>query len=542
MAGNGRISPPSTGSGVGPTSGQPDAAPGRPGGRPPPGGVGGNQGHPGLSSRVSRDASSGQGGVTNSASSSLRPQSPLAPRALLGDATPSGVQATAPSVFSWLTGWSTGSTSASAAPPQASLAPRPSVAIDLAKLNDSARDGHLARSALQLALDRPGQTVELDLSLGHRASTSAQPADTRPDRTLRLRYQPDSGIELSTSAPFAGAIPIGIRTQDVLSREADEVARMLDRVSSLSRFTVLRVNVDPPPVSTGLSGPCAANPPLTKQEQSLIGVARWPDRAHNAEDDPTQQAYGRSFRNATIDAGMQLSQGHIRSLRELWTYAQDWRGSQVSGRGSKEFGLGSQRQRDNMVMASDMTPLTGKYRYICDRYKQRTDGFLVPPERTSKRYSLHDTIDGKRIALSSVTIRTKWDEASAKKFLASRRGENSSDDGPPPFRIEHTSVGNSRHIMDHAESLFSRALDPSASKPEALKTLGELHWWLSHAMPDVRGSAAKAELCVRSLAQARGMDLPPFKPGVVPDLEAMTRSRADFVGTYAGSFSRELSF
>ncbi len=57
-------------------------------------------------------------------------------------------------------------------------------------------------------------------------------------------------------------------------------------------------------------------------------------------------------------------------------------------------------------------------------------------------------------------------------------------------------------------------------------------------MPDTRGSAAKAELCVRSLAQARGMDLPPFKPGFVPDLEAMVRPRADHVNGYASANSR----
>lgn len=521
MDGNGRISPASGGSGAWPTTGQPDAA--RSGGRQPPGGAVSGQGHPDLPRRTSRDAPPGQGAVTNPASSSLRPQSSMAPRVLS---------------MSWLTPWSTGST----VPSQGSHAPQsqPAAAIDVEKLNDnSAQEGHLARSALQLALDRPGQTIELELSLGPRASTSSRPADMRPDRTLRLRYQPDSGIKLSTSGPSAGAMSFGIREQSVLSGEADAVAGLLDGVSSLSRFTVLRINVDPPPVSTGLSGPRAANPPLTREEQSLIGVARWPDPAHNAEDDPTQQAYGRSFRSTTQDAGMQLSQGHIRSLRELWTYAQDWRGSQVSGSDRKAFGLGSQR-RDDLVMTSDMTPLTGKYRYICDRYKQRRDGSLVYPERTSKRYPLHDKIDGKQIALSSVTIRTEWDEASARKFLASRRGENWPSDEPPPFHIEHTSVANSRRIMAHAESLFSRALDPSASNQEALKTLGELHWWLSHAMPDVRGSAAKAELCVRSLAQARGMDLPPFKQGVVPDLEAMTRLREDFVGGYAKSFSRDL--
>ena len=523
MDGKGRISPASSGSGAWPATGQPDAA--RPGGRPPPGGAVSGQGHPDLPRRMSRDAPPGQGTVTNPASSSLRPQSSVASLALS---------------MSWLTPWSTGST----APSQASHAPQsqPAAAIDVERLNDNgAQEGHLARSVLQLALDRPGQTIELELSLGPRASTSRQPADMRPDRTLRLCYQPDSGIELSTSAPSMGVMQFGIRAQDVLSRQVDAVAGVLDDMSSLGRFTVLRVHVDPPPASTGLSGPREANPPLTEQEQSLIGVARWPDPAHNNERDPQQQAYGRSFRSVTQDAGKQLAQGHIRSLRELWTYAQDWRGRQVSGRDSKEFGLGSQR-REDMLTISDMTPLTGKYRYIRDKYNQRTDGSLVYPERTSKRYSIHDTIDGKRIALSSVIIRTEWDAASARKFLDSRHGGNWPDDGPPPFHIKHTSVANARLIMDHAESLFSRALDPSASHSEALATLGELHWWLAHAMPDVRGSAAKAELCVRSLAQARGMDLPPFKQGVVPDLEAMTRSREDFVGGYAKSFSRELDF
>jgi avirulence protein len=107
-----------------------------------------------------------------------------------------------------------------------------------------------------------------------------------------------------------------------------------------------------------------------------------------------------------------------------------------------------------------------------------------------------------------------------------------------PFRINHTSVANARRIMDHAESLFGRVLSPAIPHVEALATLGELHWWLSHAMPDKRGSAAKAELCVRSLAQARGMDLPPFRPGFVPDLEAMIRPRAEYMDGYAGAFSR----
>jgi avirulence protein len=322
----------------------------------------------------------------------------------------------------------------------------------------------------------------------------------------------------------------------VWGKEADAIAGLMDRVSSLSRFTVMRARVNPPPVVTGLPGPGSSSS-LPKPEQSLIGLARWPGPVHNKEGEPDQQAYGRSFLEATRDAGTQLSQGRIRSLRELWTYAQDWRGSKASSDDRKDYGLGSQR-RDEGGISPDMTYLIKPYTYIRDRYKQRSDGTLERPECVSRRYGIRDSIDGKLIVLSSVSIRTKWDEASGKDYLASLHDEHWRGEGPPPFRINHTSLVNSRRIMDHAESLFSRALDLSISRAEAVTTLGELHWWLSHAMPDRRGSAAKTELGVRALAQARGMDLPPFKHGFVPDLEALTRPREDFVKHYASSFSR----
>jgi avirulence protein len=414
-------------------------------------------------------------------------------------------------------------------PPEAPSA----AAIDLEALNGSAQDGHLARSALQLALDRPGQTIELELALHGRSP----PAHPPPDRTLSLRYQPGTGVALSTSAPSAGALSFGIRDPSVLGAQADIIAGLLDRVSSLDRFQVTRVRVDPPPVRTGLPGPSPASG-LTDEEQSLVGVARWPDAACNREHDPRQQAYGRSFREASRDAGAQLAQGRIRSLRELWTYAQDWRGRQVAtAQDDRRFGLGSQRRSDG-VGSSDMTALVGPYAYLRDRYKPRTDGVLEYPERISRRYAIHDAIDGQRIALSSISIRTHWDEASARKFLASRRQEAEPSDAPPPFRINHTSPANAQRIMAHAESLFTRALAPTLPPSEALATLGELHWWIAQAMPDSRGSAAKAELCVRALAQARGMDLPPFAHGVIPDLEAITRLREDFVAHYASLFSR----
>ncbi len=505
-------------------TGQPAPTAAGQGGGAPAGTAGGGQGHPGLCSRASRDTASG-------------------PRVPLGEAV-----AAATSAPGW---WR--ATRLFASEPS----PRPAAPLDIALLNDSAQDGRLARSILQVALDRPGQTIELDLSLAFPGATPGNPAAARTDRTLSLRFQPSSGLSVSTSAPWGGSVSFGSRDLSILSGEADTAAGLLDRVGSLSvgtryagtqppgggpgpagpRFTVVRVRTDPPAVVTGLPGP-SQDGSLTAQEQSLVGVARWPDRAHNREDEPRQQAYGRSFWSVTRDAGSQLAQGRIRSLRELWTYAQDWRGSMVPAGDRSDFGLGSQR-REHGVASSDMTPLVGPYAYISNRCKQRSDGVPAYPERHSKRYSIRDAIDEKPIALTSVTIRTQWDEASAIQYgQACRRGEHWPPGGPPPLRINHTSVANAQRIMDHAESLFSRVLNPLIPQADALATLGELHWWLSHAMPDTRGSAAKAELCVRSLAQARGMDLPPFKPGFVPDLEAMIRPRTEYVAGYASAFSR----
>jgi avirulence protein len=493
MEGSNSASPASTGRGTRPTMGWPAStqADPRPDQWPPSGGMDGHLDHPELPIRASRDAS--RLGM-------------LAARVLLCDAT--------------------------LVQPAAQAGSQPPAAIDVEQLNDRMAEGRLPRAALQLALDRPGQTIELELVLLH-PSCSRPAADTPPDRTLRLRCQPGRGIAVSTSAPSAGDMLFGSRDPAVLEAKADTVADLLGRVSSLDQFMVARARVDPRPVPTGLPGPSPASR-LTGEEQSLIGVARWPDRAYNKEHDPQQQAYGRSFWKASRDAGAQIAQGQIRSLRELWTYAQDWRGRMAPGGDGKRFGLGSRRRAEG-EMSRCTTPLNGAYAYVRDRYRGRADGILEEPECTSRRYTLHGLVGDERIALSSVVIRSYGDDACSRQPFTGWNGARSE---APPFRLEHTSVQDAQRILGRAEGLLVRVLVPSTPQVKALALLGELHWWLAQAMPDTRGSAAKAELCVRALAQARGMDLPPFAHGVVPDVEAMTREREDFVGGYARMFSR----
>lgn len=281
--------------------------------------------------------------------------------------------------------------------------------------------------------------------------------------------------------------------------------------------------------ASGLPGPSRSSE-LTRQQQQLVGVARWPDPRYNNEDARTQQSYGQSFWKATRKAGSRISSGKISSLNELWSHASDWR-SQAAGSSSMTF---RSNRRDPESNLSRITGLDDRYGYIKDRYADRTDGNIerlpygLAPQM---RFQAHDEIDGESISLTSIVMSTN-SNADRTDEMYSRFRANSLVQLGEPFHIDHTDAANVPRIMEHAESLYSHALRPDIDNSQALSTMGELHWWLAHAMPDERGSAAKSEFSVRSIAQARGMDLPPFQHGILPDLEAMTTARSDFVENY----------
>jgi avirulence protein len=233
---------------------------------------------------------------------------------------------------------------------------------------------------------------------------------------------------------------------------------------------------------------------------------------------------------------------HRQASIQLWTYARDWRGSLAGDPGGRIFGLASARMATQRSDMDNISPMTDQYRYIRDLYEHRSGGVVEPsmfpgviPD--SIRFQAMDSIEGQPIALTTMVMST---DPSADRNAPAYRALREQGYGQfsEPFHIEYTPVPESQRIMDHAETLYRRATDPGVKPPQALATIAELHWWLSHGMPDQRGSAAKAELSVRAIAQARGIDLPPLRHGIVLDLEAMTTLRADFVKNYVSYFSR----
>ncbi len=293
---------------------------------------------------------------------------------------------------------------------------------------------------------------------------------------------------------------------------------------------------------TGLPGPSRSSS-LSRQQQSQVGVARWPDSRYNNEDSPAQRSYGQSFYKASREIGSQISEGKISSFSEVWTQARNWR-SNATGNESSKFNEG----RNSASSDPHITPLTDQYSYIKSRYFSASGGSVEPtadPSRfrlaahwdlpDTRRFQIEDEIDGQSVKLTSIMMSTDpaADRAAAQQVMLRSHFQTKLGE---PHHIEHTPASEVPRIMSHAETLYKSAIDPSVSNDKALSTMGELHWWVTHAMPDERGSAAKAELSIRSIAQSRGMDLPPFSKGFVPDLEAMTTSRSEFTSKYPASF------
>lgn len=101
-----------------------------------------------------------------------------------------------------------------------------------------------------------------------------------------------------------------------------------------------------------------------------------------------------------------------------------------------------------------------------------------------------------------------------------------------PFAWVHTSPANGQRLLDLADDLYRRALDPSLPLDETVDAAARVNWLLAQATPYYRGSASAQNAVVRSIFDARGIEAPIFRPGISPDLEAFV---TDF-DTFAQNF------
>jgi Avirulence protein len=171
------------------------------------------------------------------------------------------------------------------------------------------------------------------------------------------------------------------------------------------------------------------------------------------------------------------------------------------------------------------TSLEGKYQTHADRLIQRFDTdpqkFLGAPlhERQfdvvpTQSGTMTTVIDGQPTKLTTYTVE-------------------------PDFQrvvLIHPATPDSFRAIREADRLTSDLLSEPHTDVEAMGQLSEITWLLSHAMPNIRGSAAITNAYVRAVAKAIGMDLPPTAENVALDMEAFLRNKNEFTAAYRTFF------
>lgn len=288
--------------------------------------------------------------------------------------------------------------------------------------------------------------------------------------------------------------------------------------------------------------------PLAAQER--IGVARFPVAIDMPAEFVPDAEYGIGFCRQTHALAAQLRQGELQSFDEIWGACRDWRAARaiaaLAGVGSStpvsaSFSIGREGQSVGLA-----TPIVGRYAYVADRLIG-TSGTQVSTVRESvtlggkrvcmelqlhERAGMLDLGDGPPVELTRLKVWSQGDGSAPPQLPGYPRAR-------PGTRgiMEHTTPPELARAYPEAERRVAAILASTGRSPQALlPDLGRLHWLVTHMAPDSRGSAAKAELAVRALALAKGWELPPFREGFVPDLEAFLCDEDSFAQGYADAF------
>ena len=266
---------------------------------------------------------------------------------------------------------------------------------------------------------------------------------------------------------------------------------------------------------------------LTTAQKNLLGVMRHPENYFNRETRKVNQLYGLAFSASVEVAATRLASGEIQNFDALWQYATDWRtglamsnGPGSVAVGQKEFGIRRKSDEENA-----WTPCKGCYEYVVERLEE----------------NLRTKMEGNPVSSHTHVYRIKNCAHPIKMTTVMKLlpGPNIKLPAEHQFAMIHGPASNVPRILEHAQTLAAEYMAIGPRKPaKRMEKLGELHWVLAQAMPNRRGSAACSELVVRALALASNNELPPFKRGFVPDLEAIASPCRLFKAGYSDSFER----
>jgi avirulence protein len=289
---------------------------------------------------------------------------------------------------------------------------------------------------------------------------------------------------------------------------------------------------------------------LTEAQKKQVGqVTDWPGvPAQQQPPAATKQRYSETFYDSSrqtaqriLDA-QQTPGASVPTVLDAWTAARAWRHDVASETITNQNTV--QQMQTARLSGDDKTPLElERYGFMGPRIGALGNGPVrlgdIHPDTPAPWQDIDvfdativgEGVNGRQIPLSRLTYPAQpLQQADLVQMGRQTQG----------VQIVHPDL--SEHfpaIHARTSKLYQDAIDPAhntATDQSFVDHAAGMYWWLSQAMPDERGSAAKADHVLHTVFQVQGVQLPPTKPGVVLNLEAIFSNEADFVRRFPEMF------
>ena len=254
---------------------------------------------------------------------------------------------------------------------------------------------------------------------------------------------------------------------------------------------------------------------------TMTAAVVWPDsisKASLADVIVKQGQYGQYMANAVAAFGARIRAGHYASFSDLWRAATDVRLGAPDNPDKSEFGV--LRTKGQFV-----TPIADRYRYIAERVILAGTPTVLGDGIVTYDLETLNNLAGTRFKVWTILKDGKRVIRYPSPEIRNDRNLNNM------FHAEASTLPASFDKMNGIYQAAMAAPDQATFEKEAAR----LYWHVAQAAPDLRGSAAKAEVIYRALFEAKGYPPPDlWRPGVSADLEAMLRTQDQWLAEYKG--------
>jgi hypothetical protein len=238
-----------------------------------------------------------------------------------------------------------------------------------------------------------------------------------------------------------------------------------------------------------------------------------------------QKYYNEQCYRAILKAAEKFKEGawHFRELLDFFAATRKRLAQELARENRTDLvgAFGNPRYGDENDLGSE-TPMDGIY----ESYKKRV--MALADSASTSNLQIMRTKEG-RFIKAQIFGRPVGEEKIPLTTLTSRV-------------FNHTAASEIPKVLKEVEFLLNEL--QVHAKEEDLEVLshriGEIHWWLSQAMPWERGSSAVTDMFAKMLFMLSGYPLPRWKPGIMPDCEALvTPSAQEYGEKYSSFFERK---